>query len=222
MISYKAHQIENSSNVLIDPSTEGTLAARLADATFTGRTGEVQATPTVNTVLGRLKDITDNLVSLVSGVVWQREIANGNGYELSSNAISVGGTSEVSFALIKNTSSTKSLRIRLITFTRSSTGAEPAFFRLYRDPTITTNGTALTINNIKKGGAASIATAFHTPTISANGTLLYAAGYTNALVPIDFDLGFLIQPLENLLITVKPDTTNKEHIMSTNWLEVTL
>jgi hypothetical protein len=40
------------------------LSSRVAESTFTGRVGEVQATPTSNTLLGRLKDIWDKLVEL--------------------------------------------------------------------------------------------------------------------------------------------------------------
>lgn len=43
-------------------ATEATLATRLADATFTGRIGEVQAIPTANTVLARLKDLLSGIV----------------------------------------------------------------------------------------------------------------------------------------------------------------
>lgn len=46
-------------------ASEATLATRLADATFTGRIGEVQASPTANTVLARLKTIGDAVTGAV-------------------------------------------------------------------------------------------------------------------------------------------------------------
>jgi hypothetical protein len=52
-------------------ATESTLAARLAEATFTARIGEVQASPTVNTVLDRLKTIAGNFATLASDAVLQ-------------------------------------------------------------------------------------------------------------------------------------------------------
>lgn len=42
-------------------ATEATLATRVAEATFTGRFGEVQASPTANTLLARLKDLLTEL-----------------------------------------------------------------------------------------------------------------------------------------------------------------
>ncbi len=47
--------LKNTSAVAINPATEDTLATRLAEATFTGRIGEVQASPTQYTLLERLK-----------------------------------------------------------------------------------------------------------------------------------------------------------------------
>lgn len=41
-------------------------AGKLEEATFTGRVGEVSATPTANTVLGRLKDIDDALAGTLT------------------------------------------------------------------------------------------------------------------------------------------------------------
>lgn len=56
--------IQNPPNLDVAASTlatEATAATLLTEADFDTRVGEVQATPTANTVLGRLKDITDTL-----------------------------------------------------------------------------------------------------------------------------------------------------------------
>lgn len=53
---------DNLDVLLSTRATEATLASRLADATFTGRIGEVQAIPTANTVLARLKDLLTGIV----------------------------------------------------------------------------------------------------------------------------------------------------------------
>jgi hypothetical protein len=50
--------------------------AALAEATFTGRVGEVQSTPTVNTLLGRLKSIEDKLDALQTELNQKTEPAN--------------------------------------------------------------------------------------------------------------------------------------------------
>lgn len=63
----------NDTLLLIKAKTDNldvALSTRLADATYTGRVGEVQATPTQYTLLGRLKDLWDKLNDLFT---------NGNG-----------------------------------------------------------------------------------------------------------------------------------------------
>ena len=45
------------------PNMDVALSTRLAEATFTARFGEVSATPTANTLLGRLKEIYDAIVA---------------------------------------------------------------------------------------------------------------------------------------------------------------
>ena len=47
--------------IRIKDGVTGTDLSLLQESTFTGRMGEVQATPTTYTVLGRLKDIYDRL-----------------------------------------------------------------------------------------------------------------------------------------------------------------
>jgi hypothetical protein len=47
--------LKNVAQDAINPATEDTLATLLTEAVFTGRVGEVQASPTANTVLDRLK-----------------------------------------------------------------------------------------------------------------------------------------------------------------------
>lgn len=49
-----------------DFATETTLDTLLTEANFDTKLGEVQSTPTTDTVLGRLKDITDNVQSVIN------------------------------------------------------------------------------------------------------------------------------------------------------------
>lgn len=52
------------------------LQTLLNESTFTGRFGEVQATPTVNTLLGRMKSVEDKLDSLLTELGQKTEPAN--------------------------------------------------------------------------------------------------------------------------------------------------
>lgn len=57
-LSTRATEATLSTLVSKDFATQTTLATLLADATFTGRVGEVQDVPTANTILGRLKALS--------------------------------------------------------------------------------------------------------------------------------------------------------------------
>lgn len=50
----------------VDYATQTTLATLLAESTFTGRVGEVQTTPTANTILGRLKALETALAGTLA------------------------------------------------------------------------------------------------------------------------------------------------------------
>jgi hypothetical protein len=93
-------------NALLDAiqvAAEAIDAGKLEDATFTGRVGEVQATPTANTLLGRLKDIDDALggTLAVSGTVTANLGATDNAV-LDSIDAAVNGTLTVSGTVTAN------------------------------------------------------------------------------------------------------------------------
>jgi hypothetical protein len=55
---------DNGGSLTVDNTNlDVALGTRVAEATFTARVGEVQASPTANTVLGRLKDLYDVIVA---------------------------------------------------------------------------------------------------------------------------------------------------------------
>lgn len=75
-------------------ASEATLATRLADATFTGRVGDVSATPTANTVLGRLKSVEDKLDTLNTELAQKTEPANTQAVSAASLPLPTGAATE--------------------------------------------------------------------------------------------------------------------------------
>lgn len=70
--------IQNPSNLdvaLSTRATEATVATLLTQSTFNSKVGEVQATPTANTLLGRLKDLLDGVTARL-GTLGQKTMAN--------------------------------------------------------------------------------------------------------------------------------------------------
>jgi hypothetical protein len=105
----------------------------------------------------------------------------------------------------------------------SATGVE-SVVRLYSNPTITANGTAMTINNQLIGSAdTSLATAFSVPTTTANGNLIrvYAVGSQGLTTLYSQEDFVALQANNNLLVTVQ-GTVNGPSEVAVNvvWGEV--
>ena len=96
-------------------------------------------------------------------------------------------------------------------------------YKLYLNPTITSNGTSLTINATKQSSPPStVATAFYLPTISSNGTLIdtYVIGQNSTGVQIKDDLIQQLDSNNNWLITADPGSNNRAVDISLKWQEI--
>ena len=153
---------------------------------------------------------------------WQVQTNAGKGYVATSGLIAVSGTGEADFILIKNpVGSGKTIRIwQIVHAIDETTGTARYTMKIYRDPTVTTNGTTMAINNVLKSGGATAMNAYTAPTTSAPGTLLVTREGSQLIVPLDMDLGMYIQPNETMLITVKNQASGYLHLMTIFWLEV--
>ena len=197
--------------VLIDPST--------GKPTRIMTTGEVHTMVANGVNLGPLET---KIQQLIDGDLWQRLASGGSGYAVTTNNIIIANTLENDFLLLKNTAgSGKTLRLYKITFGSDQNPAnKSALFRIYRDPTITSNGTSLGVNNLKKGGSASVMTAFRTPVISARGTLMSAGSFDASGAAHEADLGLTILPGENVLITLNATANNFDHIVTVYLIQI--
>jgi hypothetical protein len=167
-------------------ATESTSATRLANATFTSYIGEVQSSPTSNTVLGRLKDIVSQLTTQVRGLfdsvgnaitstlVGSKQAMDVNVVSSQSStatAVDLGQSFGLAFdfslpsagtfnpvLLLKNpVESGKRIRV-----TRINVGLTVAnvsgIWRVFVNPTTTANGTAITPANLNVGNVSNPAT----------------------------------------------------------------
>lgn len=180
--------------------------ANAAPQSFT----EASINPASTDLMGRQRIVTQRADMVI----------NGMGYVATSNGISIAGVAEVPFFLLKNPNgSGKTVRFSVVELGVEASTAFPSVFRIYRNPTITSNGTSVTINNLLNGGAASAITTFKQPTISANGTVLMAS-VVPATAKLMFDQGLTISANENLLVTAEPSQTNNQHFFVAYWEEV--
>lgn len=139
-----------------------------------------------------------------------------------------GGGTENNFLLIKNPSgSGKKLKIIDITIGFTNTVNVMATFKLYASPTITTNGTTLTVKPGRIGASTPTSSmqAYSAPTISARGSeylnfMVTGGPSTPSSYCIDVDQSIIVDANYNILLTGTPDGTNRGVLITVRWIEV--
>lgn len=177
---------------------------------------DTQAATLQLTSAGLLKvDAAISSSSVASKTYWQQCVEAGRGFYVTTNFISISGTAETNFMLLRNASgSGKTVRIHQIHIgVRATVTGDNARIRIYRDPTVTANGSALTVRPILKSAPISaVMTAYTAPTTSALGTLLITRTLTQAWMDtMNLDETFYIQQNEIILFTIQPANTGKDH-----------
>ncbi len=151
------------------------------------------------------------------------EVNLGYCFMASTNDISsgaVGGT-ETAQVLISNPSlSGKVMRIFGLTLgTNVSTNNN--IFRIYKDPTVTSNGTELTYVNMNLSGTQPTCKLYKVPTVSGSGIFFMniIAGATT-MVPINFfEKPLILSAGKKILIGVRPNTTGVTYSCNVFWTE---
>ena len=125
------------------------------------------------------------------------------------------GTTEVRTFLLKNPSgSGVRATIKQVGVSNLHTVSSFIQYRFYVNPTITSDGTALTENTLDIGsGKTAGCQAFLSPTISANGTqimqVIVPSGITGGSLFVYFPPGFQLRENNNLLITATADGASR-------------
>jgi hypothetical protein len=98
-------------------------------------------------------------------------------------------------------------------------------WRVFANPTVSANGTAISPVNLNVGGAsnpATISQTFTTPTITANGASLfrYESGQNMNSTEVIGDALFVINPGNVMLLTGDPLSNNRNTVITVYWTEV--
>lgn len=129
----------------------------------------------------------------------------GKVFRVTTNYVSTGAAPETAFMLLRNPAGYGiSIKILGITFQVPVTGSVE--YRVYRAPTVTAVGTALTpVGNRQTGQAAAVGLMYRLPTIAANGTLTNAVHLQNTTTPHRDDSGISrwLDAGNDMLITVE-------------------
>lgn len=136
-------------------------------------------------------------------------------------------SSEKDLILVRNPdSSGKQLKIIKVIFNNYDSVNSLANFRIYTAPSITSNGSSLTVYPCREGASlpSSVVNAYYEPTISSRGKKRYSGSTSggalssNALV-IPIDNGLIIDPGYDMLITGQADGTNRDVSITLLWGE---
>lgn len=152
---------------------------------------------------------------------------NKNGYMFSTiyEWTNVGTTEMNLLHLVNPSGSGKNLIIWKLILTCFDTVSSFVYFRIYTNPTITGNGTALTISNgrVMASPNASIANAYRDPTTSALGTFkiscISAGGTAASARTLDVQGSLIIEPNNRILVTGKADGSNRDTSVYVEWSE---
>lgn len=90
---------------------------------------------------------------------------------------------------------------------------------MYRNPTITSNGTPIVPFNHKFSGGSAITQVFQSPVISSRGTLVFSGKLSAFIKQIDFELARFLEAGENLLIILQADRANIEVDLTLDFAE---
>jgi hypothetical protein len=160
---------------------------------------------------------------LRTGDLWQRETNNGKGFSVITPDITISSSAESDLFIVRNpNASGKLIRFNEFMMTaRKGTGQVVGDFRVYRNPTITANGTSVAIQKIKPSqSASSVCSAYHSPTISARGTLINKFSIdVNHTEHRLISLGRYLEANNNQLITFEPQTGGTIISFFANWIE---
>lgn len=153
--------------------------------------------------------------------LWQTLSEKGYGFSAITGFVTISGTNETPFCLLKNPANSGILvRLKEFFLTASGTTAQGSIFRFYRSPQVTNNGTAIGIQKVlATSSITSVVQAFQSPTVSNNGELitLFEVGFDTLCR--DQDLGRYLPSGGDLLVTVQGTNTNLEHNVTGVWAE---
>lgn len=173
-------------------------------------------------------DTGDNLKVNPSGSINVQDISSSYAeqdklYSIAAE-INLSGIGEVNAFLFRNPSgSGKTVYLtKLITCLISSVGAEVRV-RVYKSPTVTSNGASITVSPARIGGSppASLSLCTALPTISSRGTLIRVFNSANtSTFTNEIDSRIIVEANNSFLITGQSTSTNKPLGLNLAWVEL--
>ncbi len=146
--------------------------------------------------------------------------SQGCAFNVSTGQVTLAATTETPLLYIANGSTNSASIGSFLRKFVNTTSGHTTYFKHYFNPTVSANGTALSIVNLRNGNGVPTSTmnAYLEPTVSSNGSLLsnIEAGNTQVVseMPLIIDPGF------SLLITATTQAISDVVICELSWFEL--
>lgn len=202
--------------VALSPNSPSSGAVTTAAPTYS--TGTTQALS-----LDTSGNLRVNINAATSDSATESYTTQGEGFSIATGLINAASTGSDNPLLLVNNpnASGKTLYLNDIVLGISTTN-RAVNFQVFATPTVTANGSAVTIVNNSIGNAtASVATIFTLPSVSASGSLLrsFANGQNTLAFPYAINGAIQIPPNHKLLITGNPSANTTSVAISFSWTE---
>lgn len=152
------------------------------------------------------------------------ETTNNRSYQTTYEVTLPNGGVEANVVLFRNPNgSGKKVYIRNITFSNTQGAGKSVTMRVYANPTVTANGTVLSVVSMNVGGGAvfPVILTNTSPTTSSRGTKLNVLAQTNEQGTMDYDWGLIVNANNSLLITGTGTANNIPMVLNVIWSEAT-
>lgn len=163
-----------------------------------------------------IKSNTDTLLARTPKP-WQFYTDSGKGFSIVIDGLILTNINKTDVLLIKNPIASGIItRLKRL---YASPDRDFVNIEIYRNPTITSNGTSIIPFNYKVSGGPATTQLFQSPAISSRGTLVFTGKLGAFLKSIDFELARFLEAGENILIVLQADRANIEVDLTLDFAE---
>ena len=151
----------------------------------------------------------------------EQRVKDGDAYTVTTGLNQISGTTETAYLYLKNPSgSAKSIMITHFKFGTDSASCR-SLLRIYGNPTVSANGTSLTIANTKimSSTPSSSMEAYRSPTVTANGGVLNLDISPANSPSKGLNRWYFVEPGNSLLVTVDNSQANADSFADIYWIE---
>lgn len=229
--SSEQHTVDAPGDLYIPGTTKGTVAdVRVVSAYPTPTAGQFSALSVLNSsgeLIVHDKDVKAAVENIAITIITNANLAPrlylaNSGRILTGTGDATFNTTDTAMLLLKNPAlSGKNLKLYFRSYNVDITNVA-CRFRLFLNPTITADGTAITIRPATQTlNPATVATAFTNPTVTALGTLLdtNVIGQNNSGFTLLDELALWLQPGNNWLVGATSASNSRPVEIVMKWVE---